>query len=98
MKRNRRKHKHYTPEFRQRAVDLVNELGSITSASQKLGVPHVTLHTWVSKVEGGHEPVGPAKETPEEELKRLRKENEELQKANRILKAAAAFFSQDHLK
>ena len=37
-------------------------------------------------------------ETPEEELKRLRKEVEELKKVNYILKRAAAFFSQDHLK
>jgi transposase-like protein len=37
-------------------------------------------------------------ESPEEELNRLRRENQQLQKANYILKQAAAFFSQDHLK
>ena len=98
MKSKRRRKQHYTPEFRKRAVALVEELGSITSVCKKLGIPHVTLHTWVTKVEGGDEPAGPPKETPEEELRRLRKENNELQKANQILKAAAAFFSQDHLK
>ena len=34
----------------------------------------------------------------EQELKRLRKENEEQKKVIYILKRAAAFFSQDHLK
>jgi transposase-like protein len=33
-----------------------------------------------------------------EELLRLRKEVSELKKVNHILKSAAAFFSQDHLK
>ena len=37
-------------------------------------------------------------ETPQEEIKRLRTEVTELKKVNHILKAAAAFFSQDHLK
>jgi transposase-like protein len=34
----------------------------------------------------------------DEENARLRRENQELKKVNQILKAAAAFFSQDHLK
>jgi hypothetical protein len=33
-----------------------------------------------------------------EEFKRLKAENDKLKKVNQILKAAAAFFSQDHLK
>ena len=37
-------------------------------------------------------------ENAAEELARLRRENNELRKVNHILKAAAAFFSQDHLK
>ena len=34
----------------------------------------------------------------EEENRRLQAENAELKKVNHILKAAAAFFSRDHLK
>jgi transposase-like protein len=33
-----------------------------------------------------------------EEFRRIQKENEKLKKVNQILKSAAAFFSQDHLK
>lgn len=98
MKRYRR----FTKDFKKKAVDLANELGSTAEASRKLGVPNPTLHKWVAaareETEGTAEPFQAPSETPDEELKRLRKEVTDLKKANQILKAAAAFFSQDHLK
>jgi transposase len=98
MKRYRR----FTKDFKKKAVDLANELGSTAEASRKLGVPNPTLHKWVAasrgEADGSAEPYVAPSETPEQELARLRKEVTDLKKANKILKAAAAFFSQDHLE
>lgn len=98
----RRQYKKYTKEFRNQAVELAEGLGSVSEAARKLGMSNVTLHKWVTErreqIEGPKQAATVPVESPEEELKRLRRENGELKKANQILKAAAAFFSQDHLK
>ncbi len=97
----------YTPEFKRQAVELARELGSAPKAAERLGVPESNIHNWREKLRSGESLAStsssPASrnapiESPEEELKRLRRENQQLQKANYILKQAAAFFSQDHLK
>ena len=90
----------YTDEFKKQAVELAASLGNFTEAARQLGVPDSCIHAWRSKfsgteVKGG---TGQLKVAESEELKRLRKENAELKKVNHILKSAAAFFSQDHLK
>jgi len=94
----------YTAEFKEQAVRLAEEIGS-SKAAQKLGVSDANIHNWREKKRKGQrlkDSIGGShmqlSETPEEELRRLRRENEELKKANHILKRAAAFFSQDHLK
>lgn len=62
------------------------------------------MHNWKSKAKQGklkdfsNNMSVVEVETVEEEVKRLRKENKELKDVNYILKKAAAFFSQDHLK
>jgi len=91
----------YTNDFKHRVITLANEIG-VTQASLKLGVSTSNIYNWKeSFVKLGRvsksDTMSPT-ETSEEELKRLRKENSDLKKANIILKSAAAFFSQDHLK
>ena len=92
----------YTAEFKRQAVALAKELGSDVKAGEQLGIPSVNIHTWRQKLKAGDLLLDRnsenAPESPEEELKRLRRENQDLKKANYILKQAAAFFSQDHLK
>lgn len=95
MDRNQRNRK-YSPEFRQRAMALAKELGNTSEAARKLGIPKYTLSGWIwngSKSQESPQPV-----STEEQLRQLQRENQELRKANFILKQAAAFFSQDHLK
>ena len=92
----------YSVEFKEKAVHQIIEMVRLESCSlqraytevgELLGVSHHTLRAWYrdsasvrddSDASGG--------ETMEEELKRLRRENRELKRANGILKTASAFF------
>jgi transposase len=94
----------YSPELRQRAVRMVGEVrpqyqtewAAITAVAEKLGIGTAeTLRTWVRRAEtdAGERPTGNAQES--EELKRLKRENAELRRANEILKAASAYFARE---
>jgi transposase len=92
----------YPPELRERAVRLVievrgdhpTEYAAIRSVAAKLGITSPeSLRKWLrqSEVDGG---VRPGKTTEElVEIKRLRKENAELRRANHILRTASALFA-----
>ena len=92
----------YSPELRARAVRMVAELTSdypsqyaaITAVAQKLGIGTAeTLRRWVrrAEVDAGQRPGTTSAE--QAEIKRLKRENAELRRANEILKAASAFFA-----
>ena len=94
----------YSPELRRRAVRMVGEVrpqyptewAAITAVAEKLGIGTAeTLRTWVRKAEAdaGERPAGNSGES--EELKRLKRENAELRRANEILKAASAYFARE---
>ena len=95
----------YTAEFKRQAVQLARELNSGPKAASQLGIPESNIHKWkVKEDEGtfsGASGVAPkviVQPTLEEENRRLQRELAEQKKVNHILKLAAAFFSQDHLK
>jgi len=70
-------------------------------AAKQLGIPDVNIHSWRKKLresEGASSKLTVSTSLESEEIKKLRRENEELKQVNLILKTAAAFFSQDHLK
>ncbi len=93
------KNRKYTDEFKQQAVKLAAELGNTTAAAKQLGIGDAIIHSWAKKFNAmTGEKMKPVLPSDAEENKRLKKENEELKKVNYILKRAAAFFSQDHLK
>jgi transposase len=91
----------YSADFRARAMRLVaearpeheTEWAAITSVANKLGVSSETLRLWIrrAEVDEGQRPGPTSQESAE--LKRLRRENAELRRANEILKAASAFFA-----
>jgi len=98
-KRARRK---FTNEFKVQAVELAEQIGSNIEASNRLGVRADIIRTWRRQLNQGSKNKDirtPAQVMADlEEIKRLKKQISDLEKTNYILKKAAAFFSQDHLK
>jgi transposase len=94
------RHGKYPPEIRERAIRMVLEHGheygsqweAICSVAEKLGPKAETVRLWVRQAERdqGRRPGATSDELAE--LKRLKRENAELRRANDILKAAAHFF------
>lgn len=88
----------YTAEFKQQAAEMAGRIG-VPKTAEQLGVPLANIHRWKTALKKGETNVSKQiKPDVEEENRILRRENEELKKINYILKRAAAFFSQDHLK
>ena len=71
-----------------------SERAAIAAVAQKLGIGSTeTLRKWVrrAEVDSGARPGVTAEEAGE--IRRLKRENAELRRANEILKAASAFFA-----
>jgi transposase len=92
----------YPQELRERAVRMVaevrpgyeTEFAAIKAVAAKLGIGSAeSLRKWVrqAEIDAGVRPGTSSDESAE--LKRLRRENAELKRANEILKAASAFFA-----
>jgi transposase len=85
----------YSDELRERAVRLVFESGRpVAHVAQDLGIDKEALRQWVRQAEAdqGRRPeLLTAGERVE--LKRLRKENADLKRANAILKDASVYFA-----
>ena len=95
----------FSPEVRERAVRLVQQLrgeypslwSAIESIAPKIGCVPQTLNEWVKRAEvdaGTREGVTTAEA---QRVKELERENKELRRANEILKLASAFFAQAEL-
>ena len=92
----------YSSEFRQRALRLldttmeaseVSEFEAIKSVAGKLGISEESVRRWRRKaqVDAGERPGMTSIEHAE--IRRLKRENAELRRANEVLKAASAFFA-----
>jgi transposase len=90
--------KQYTDEFRRDAVRMMRSRGTRTVAevAEDLGIKPNLLHRWASKLD--QDAVAKRNvegETLEQEVRRLRKEVEQLRVEKAILKKAAAFFAKE---
>lgn len=96
-----KKRRIYTPEFKAEAVKLVTEAGySLAEAARSLGIHETLLRSWKQAVEkqGDQAFPGHGKLPPfEEEMRRLRAENQRLRAERDILKKATALFAQEAL-
>jgi transposase len=92
----------YPRELRERAVRMVAEIrpqydseyAAICAVATKLGITTPeTVRKWIrrTEIDAGQRPGVTTEESVE--IKRLRRENAELRRANEILKAASTFFA-----
>ena len=80
----------YTEEYKQEALRLAEDIG-VSEASAKLGIATKTLYGRRSAQRAGQKPI--SKESESEQIRRLEKENDELRRANEILKKAVGLIS-----
>lgn len=84
----------YPPEFRREAIRLVEATGRrYQDVARELGISSESLRKWIKQdqVDRGEREDG-LTSTEREELRRLRRENRELQAEREILKRAVTFF------
>jgi transposase len=87
----------YSDELRERAVRLYFESNRpIAHVAQDLGIHKEALRQWVRQAEADNGRRRDLLTSAErDELKKLRKENAELKRANVILKDASVYFAQE---
>ena len=94
-----KKRRTYTPEFKTEAVKLVTEQGySVAEAARSLGIHETLLRSWKQALQAQGDQAFPGQGNPpavEEELRRLRAENQRLRAERDILKKATALFAQE---
>lgn len=91
-------YKRYSNEFKAEALKLSDEIG-VKKAAAQLGLPYYTLADWRNrtrdKIEGRSPESGKALTDQDIRIRELERENEELRRANDILKDALGFFAKD---
>ena len=97
-KKQRRKRRAFTPEFKAEAVRLCR-VGdrSITQVAADLDLTETALREWVKRadIDAGKGPPEALTTAEREEMARLRRENKRLTMERDILKAAATFFAKE---
>ena len=95
----KRKRRSFTPEFKAEVVGLcrAGDRG-IGQVAKDLDLTETAVREWVrrAEVDAGHGPPGALTTEEREELRRLRRENRQLQIEREILKKAAAFFAKEN--
>ena len=97
-KKQRRKRRAFTPEFKAEAVRLCR-VGdrSVRQVADDLDLTETALRAWVKRadIDAGNGPPGALTTAEREELARLRRDNKRLTMERDILKAAATFFAKE---
>ena len=89
------KKKSYTPEFKDEAVRLATTTGkSIAQVARELEVSVNSLHEWIRQARRTQSAPAAGGESPEQQIQRLKRENDLLREEAAILKKAIAYFAQ----
>ena len=95
----KRGRKSYDNEFKREAVRLVVEEGRKASEIERnLGITPPLVSRWVREMSEDPEYAFPGKgrlKAPDDEIRKLKRENERLRRERDILKKAVAIFSKD---
>jgi len=98
---SRRERRAFTEEFKREAVRMLHERRAtgvtVTQIGRELEVRPDQLREWARRLadaEGGLAAAGVV-ETPEQELKRLRRENARLKEEQAFLKKVAVYFTKE---
>ena len=87
--------KPYTREFKAEAVRLATTTGkSIAQVARELEISVNSLHDWIRLSRLKQETPAPPGESPEQQIQRLKRENDLLREEAAILKKAIAYFAQ----
>lgn len=93
--------KAYTPDFKREAVRLAQTSGKpIAQVARELGISDTSIHQWRKELaEHGVEafPGSGHQTAQEEEIRRLKRELDRVQKERDILKKTLGIFTRDHL-
>jgi transposase len=94
VRKKKSKRKKYSSEFKAEALRLVEERGdrTIGEVAESLGIAEGLLHSWKRR---SPKTVSDRGETPEEELRRLRRENATLKRDRDALLKSIAVFVRD---
>lgn len=89
----------YTPEFKQKAVELYRSTEGATYAQigRELGCDAGTVADWVRRADSAAACPADNPFALAEDVRRLRRENERLRRENEILLKASAFFASRQL-
>jgi transposase len=95
----------FSPEVRERAVRMVfehqaeypSQWAAMKSIAEKIGCTMESLRGWVRRAERDAGRRGGVSTDERARLKALERENQELRRANEILRKASAFFAQAEL-
>jgi transposase len=97
-KKQRRKRRAFTPEFKAEAVRLC-KVGdrTVTQVAVDLDLTETALREWVKRadIDAGNGSPGALTSDERAELTQLRRENKRLQMEREILKKAATFFAKE---
>lgn len=97
-KREQRRRRTFTSEYKAKAVELVRSSGkSVSEVARDLDLTISSLRNWLkqAEIDAGRGPAGALTTEERAELGRLRKEVRVLKEEREILKKAAAFFAKE---